>query len=73
MCEFAAKSSAISASPRFNPIVKGNIDASALPPKANSPYKDADGYSVMGMYSPDGKPKLVRDVFRDLDWKPNSH
>jgi beta-glucuronidase len=33
---------------------------------------DSPGYSSMGMYSPDGKPKLVRDVFRDLDWKTNA-
>ena len=26
------------------------------------------GYSHMGLYSPDGEPKLVRDVFRDLEW-----
>jgi beta-glucuronidase len=32
--------------------------------------RDAAGFSSMGLYSPDGKPKLVRDVFRDLDWKP---
>ena len=26
------------------------------------------GYSAMGIYSPAGEPKLVRDVFRDLKW-----
>lgn len=32
--------------------------------------KKADGYSSMGLYGPDGEPKLVRDVFRDLKWQP---
>ena len=32
--------------------------------------RQADGYSAMGLYSPTGKPKLVRDIFRDLSWKP---
>lgn len=30
--------------------------------------KQADGYSAMGLYGPDGEVKLVRDVFRDLKW-----
>ena len=30
--------------------------------------KQADGYSSMGLYGPDGEPKLVRDVFRRLEW-----
>lgn len=30
--------------------------------------KEADGYSAMGLYGPDGQVKLVRDVFRDLKW-----
>jgi arylsulfatase A-like enzyme len=34
--------------------------------------REAQGYSSMGLYSPAGKPKLVRDVFRDLSWKPPS-
>jgi hypothetical protein len=29
---------------------------------------DNNGYSNMGLYSPDGRPKLARDVFRDLAW-----
>ena len=29
---------------------------------------DSDGYSNMGLYGRDGRPKLVRDVFRDLVW-----
>lgn len=31
--------------------------------------KESDGYSHMGLYSPTGRPKLVRDVFRDLLWQ----
>lgn len=30
--------------------------------------KEADGYSAMGLYGPDGQVKLVRDVFHDLKW-----
>lgn len=30
--------------------------------------KKSDGWSRMGMYDEYGKPKLVRDVFRDLEW-----
>lgn len=30
--------------------------------------QEADGYSAMGLYGPDGEVKLVRDVFRDLQW-----
>lgn len=29
---------------------------------------DHNGYSKMGLYGPDGQPKLARDVFRDLVW-----
>lgn len=29
---------------------------------------ESDGYSTMGLYSRDGKPKLVRDVFREFEW-----
>jgi beta-glucuronidase len=29
---------------------------------------ESNGYSNMGLYGPDGRPKLVRDVFRDLTW-----
>ena len=29
---------------------------------------ESDGYSAMGLYSPQGKPKIVRNVFRDLKW-----
>ncbi len=28
----------------------------------------SDGYSNMGLYGRDGRPKLARDVFRDLTW-----
>ena len=30
--------------------------------------KDSNGWSRMGMYNEYGQPKLVRDVFRDLEW-----
>jgi beta-glucuronidase len=29
---------------------------------------DNNGYSNMGLYGPDGRPKLARDVFKDLAW-----
>ena len=29
---------------------------------------DNNGYSNMGLYGPDGRPKLARDVFRELNW-----
>ncbi len=29
---------------------------------------ESDGYSNMGLYGRDGRPKLARDVFRDLAW-----
>ena len=32
--------------------------------------RESDGYSFMGIYGPDGQVKLVRDVFRDLQWTP---
>ncbi len=28
----------------------------------------SDGWSRMGLYTPEGKAKMVRDVFRDLEW-----
>jgi len=40
--------------------------------RSRKPYTgnpEADGYSMMGMYDRDGRPKLVRDIFRTLDWE----
>ena len=39
--------------------------------RSRKPYTanpDNNGYSNMGLYGPDGRPKLARDVFRDLAW-----
>ncbi|BCX48143.1 hypothetical protein HAHE_20510 [Haloferula helveola] len=32
--------------------------------------ENSDGWSRMGLYDEFGKPKMVRDVFRDLRWRP---
>ena len=39
--------------------------------RSRKPYtgnRDSDGWSRMGLYDEFGQPKLVRDVFRGLDW-----
>jgi beta-glucuronidase len=43
--------------------------------RSRKPYtgsRRADGWSRMGLYDGHGEPKLVRDVFRDLQWTQGS-
>lgn len=40
--------------------------------RSRKPYtgnRKSNGWSRMGLYDESGQPKLVRDVFRDLEWK----
>ncbi|MEP4077906.1 glycoside hydrolase family 2 protein [Haloferula sp.] len=56
---------------RFAPPLSGYTYWLLLDYRSRKTYtgnKKSDGWSGMGMYDETGKPKLVRDVFRDLDW-----